>query len=236
MSVMKKDVLVIEDDQDIVDLLKIHLEDLECNVSSAISGIQGLKKAREFDYDLIILDLLLPELDGLEICRTIRAEKINVPILMLTAKSEDIDKIIGLENGADDYLTKPFNVREFISRVKAIFRRVNMIKEDIYPHPKRITFKRLTIIQDKRKVTLNDKNINLTPKEFDLLTLLASNPGISYSREQLLNKVWGYEFSGYDHTVNSHINRLRSKIEIDLNRPEYILTTWGIGYRFNDEE
>ena len=233
---MKKDVLVIEDDQDIVDLLKIHLEDLECNVSSAISGIQGLKKAREFDYDLIILDLLLPELDGLEICRTIRAEKINVPILMLTAKSEDIDKIIGLETGADDYLTKPFNVREFISRVKAIFRRVNMIKEDIYPHHKKITYKRLTIIQDKRKVTLNDNNINLTPKEFDLLTLLASNPGISYSREQLLNKVWGYEFSGYDHTVNSHINRLRSKIEIDLNRPEYILTTWGIGYRFNDEE
>jgi len=233
---MKKEVLVIEDDQDIVDLLKIHLEDLDLNVSSAATGVLGLTKARESHYDLIILDLMLPELDGLEVCKEIRADKINVPILMLTAKSEDIDKIIGLESGADDYLIKPFNIREFISRVKAIFRRVNMIKEDITSHPKNITFKELSINLEKRKVMVNEKKISLTPKEFDLLTMLATNPGTSFSREQLLNKVWGYEFSGYDHTVNSHINRLRSKIEIDIGNPEYILTTWGIGYRFNDEE
>ena len=173
---MKKDVLVIEDDLDIVDLLRIHLEDLDLNVSSATTGVQGLSKARKSHFDLIILDLMLPELDGLEVCKEIRADKINVPILMLTAKSEDIDKIIGLEAGADDYLVKPFNIREFISRVKAIFRRVNMITEDITSQPKQIDFKELSLNIEKRKVVVNNNNISLTPKEFDLLTILATNP------------------------------------------------------------
>jgi DNA-binding response OmpR family regulator len=154
---------------------------------------------------------------------------------MLTARSEEIDKIIGLETGADDYLTKPFSIREFIARVKAILRRTEMgntekkIEEEIFESGS------LVIDPIKRKVTLDSKKVELTPKEFDLLYLFMSNPGKIYSRENLLNLVWGYEFSGYEHTVNSHINRLRSKIEADLTQPKYILTTWGVGYQFTDE-
>jgi len=233
---MKKEVLVIEDDADIVELLTIHLEDLDCNVYDASDGIDGLKMAQSGNYDLIILDLMLPGMDGIEICRKLRSEEKYTPILMLTAKAEDIDKIIGLETGADDYMTKPFNIREFISRVKAIFRRVNMIKDEIMRPAKVFQFKGLKIEFEKRKVYIQDQKVSLTPKEFDLLALMTLHPGRSYDREELLNQVWGYEFSGYEHTVNSHINRLRAKIEPDLNKPEYILTTWGIGYRFNDEE
>ena len=233
---MKKEVLVIEDDSDIVELLRIHLEDLDCNVSTALTGTKGLSLAESGKYDLIILDLMLPELDGLEICRSVRAQKVYTPILMLTARSEEIDKIIGLETGADDYMTKPFNVREFISRVKAIFRRVNMITKEIEKPKQIIDFKGLTIDREYRKVIRDGKKIALTPKEFDLLVLMASHPGRSYKREELLNLVWGYEFSGYEHTVNSHINRLRAKIEPDADNPVFILTTWGIGYRFNDED
>lgn len=232
---MKK-VLVIEDDREIVELLTIHLKDLDCIVDKAYDGKNGLNKEASDNYDLIILDVMLPELDGIEVCRRLRAKENYTPILMLTAKSEEIDKILGLETGADDYLTKPFSIREFTSRVKAILRRVNMIKENFNAEtPKVIQSENLEIDGDKRKVTLSGENINLTPKEFDLLWLMASHPGRSYSREQLLNLVWGLEFSGYEHTVNSHINRLRTKIEIDVHQPKFILTTWGIGYRFNDE-
>lgn len=233
---MRKTVLVIEDDPDIVDLLTIHLKDLDCKVQSSLMGKMGLELAQNSQFDLIILDLMLPDIDGMEICRQIRAQKNYSPILMLTAKSEDIDKILGLESGADDYLTKPFNVREFISRVKAIFRRIDMIMEEREPTTKKIAFKGLSIDVEMRKVIRDGLKITLTPKEFDLLVLLATHQGRSYSREELLNQVWGYEFLGYEHTVNSHINRLRSKIERDLNNPEFILTTWGVGYRFNDED
>jgi len=232
---MKKEVLVIEDDPDIVELLRIHLEDLECNVYSAMSGTKGLEMAEKGKYDLIILDLMLPEMDGLEICRNIRAQKVYTPVLMLTAKVEEIDKVIGLETGADDYMTKPFSVREFISRVKAIFRRVNMIQEQSRESKKILEYKGLHIDLDKRKVVYGENVISLTPKEFDLLVLMASHPGRSYKRDELLNLVWGYEFSGYEHTVNSHVNRLRAKVEPDVNNPQFILTTWGIGYKFNDE-
>ena len=153
---------------------------------------------------------------------------------MLTARSEEIDKIIGLETGADDYLTKPFSVREFIARVKAIIRR-SEIGNNKNDSEKIISYEKLIIDPQKRKVTLNGNKIELTPKEFDLLYLFMCNPGKSYSRENLLTLVWGYEFSGYEHTVNSHINRLRSKIETDLASPKYIITTWGVGYRFSDE-
>jgi len=233
---MIKTVLVIEDDPDIVDLLTIHLKDLDCKVQSSVMGKRGMELAQNSQFDLIILDLMLPDMDGMDICRQIRAQKNYTPILMLTAKSEDIDKILGLESGADDYLTKPFNVREFISRVKAIFRRIDMIKEEREPVTNKIAFKGLSINVEMRKVIRDGVKITLTPKEFDLLVLLATHPGRSYSREELLNQVWGYEFLGYEHTVNSHINRLRSKVEKDLNNPEYILTTWGVGYRFNDED
>ena len=230
---MKK-VLIIEDDSEIANLLEIHLNDQNCEVTKREDGKSGLDLAINNFYDLIVLDIMLPELDGFEVCKEIRKKDIQTPILMLTSKSEEMDKVLGLEFGADDYLTKPFSIREFIARVKAIFRRVESLSKDENP-TKSLNFDELTIEIENRKVLLNGERVELTPKEFDLLLLMASHPGRSYSREQLLNQIWGYQFSGYDHTVNSHINRLRTKIENDISNPKYILTTWGIGYRFNDE-
>jgi two-component system alkaline phosphatase synthesis response regulator PhoP len=232
-----KHILIVEDDRDIVELLTIHLLDLSCDVTPAATGPQGLAVAKETRFDLIILDVMLPGLNGMEVCRKIRLTDRHTPILMLTARSEEIDKVMGLETGADDYLTKPFSIREFIARVKVIFRR----SEDYTPAQGEtmassvIHYGHLKIDIDKRKVTLSDVRIELSPKEFDLITLLASNPGKSYSRKSLLNLVWGYDFEGYEHTVNSHINRLRGKIEEDVSNPTFILTTWGVGYRFNEE-
>jgi len=234
---MKK-VLVVEDDRDIVDLLSIHLKDMDCDMDKAYEGNVGLEKALKGNFDLIILDVMLPGKDGLEICRQLRSNNIVTPILMLTAKAEEIDKILGLEFGADDYMTKPFSVREFVARVKAIFRRTEMSNNNASTEDKNsliMDFGDLVIDMDKRKVSVKDKRIDLSPKEFDLLSLLASKPGKSYSRTQILNLVWGYEFEGYEHTVNSHINRLRGKIEPDIQNPTYILTSWGIGYRFNED-
>ena len=231
-----KRVLLVEDDADIVDLLEIHLKDLNCQLSKAFDGQYGLNLAIKNEYDLIILDLMLPNLDGMEICRQLRAKEIHTPILMLTARSEEIDKVMGLESGADDYLTKPFSVREFIARVKAIFRRVEMDKDDKEGgRAMLMNFDELAIDVENRKVSKGGSRIELTPKEFDLLVLLASHPGRSFSREKLLSLVWGYEFNGYEHTVNSHINRLRTKIEDELSDPKFILTTWGVGYRFAEK-
>ena len=231
---MKK-VLLVEDDKNIVELLEIHLKDLDCELKRAYDGNTGLKLALEENFDLMILDVMLPGMDGVEICRQVRAEKIATPILMLTARSEEIDKVLGLESGADDYLTKPFSIREFIARVKAIFRRMKMMGEAPTSDNPKIEYEGLSVDAERRKVLLEGERIELTPKEFDLLYLLASHPGRSYSRDKLLSLVWGYEFNGYEHTVNSHINRLRAKIEPDMSNPKYILTTWGVGYRFNDE-
>lgn len=229
-------VLIIEDDEDITELVSIHLNDLVCGIKHCANGESGLEMAVEESFDLIILDIMLPGIDGLEVCRKLRAKEIITPILMLTAKSEEIDKVLGLETGADDYLTKPFSVREFVARVKAILRRQAIHEKSGEQVMKDVLhIENLVIEQGKRKVKLDGNRIELTPKEYDLLVLLASHPGKSYSREDLLNLVWGYEFSGYEHTVNSHINRLRSKIETDFAKPRYILTTWGVGYRFNDE-
>jgi two-component system, OmpR family, alkaline phosphatase synthesis response regulator PhoP len=230
-----RQVLIIEDDYDIAELVSIHLKDLVCEIKHCANGEAGLTMATGEHFDLIILDIMLPGIDGLEVCRRLRAQEINTPILMLTAKSEEIDKVLGLEIGADDYLTKPFSVREFVARVKAIFRRQSIHEATIKPTEGVLRIGNLVIEQDKRKVLHYGGRIELTPKEYDLLLLLAGHPGKSYSREDLLNLIWGYEFSGYEHTVNSHINRLRSKIEPDFSKPHYILTTWGIGYRFNDE-
>lgn len=230
---MKK-VLVIEDDKSIADLLEIHLKDLNCEVKTILDGGDGLKSATSELYDLIVLDLMLPNVNGLEICKEVRKKDIYTPILMLTSKSEEMDKVIGLEVGADDYLTKPFSIREFIARAKAILRRVEAIQKEIGSDTD-IKVSDLVIEASKRKVTLKGERIELTPKEFDLLHLLASHPGKTYTREQLLNILWGYQYNGYEHTVNSHINRLRSKIEPDISKPKYILTSWGVGYRFNEE-
>lgn len=230
---MKK-VLVIEDDKSIVDLLEIHLKDLNCEVTTVLDGAEGLKLALANPYDLIVLDIMLPNLSGFEICKEVRRKDVYTPVLMLTSKSEEVDKVLGLELGADDYLTKPFSIREFIARVKAILRRVESIQKEIGTDSD-ISVGEIVIEVNKRKVTLNGYRIELTPKEFDLLHLLASHPGKIYTREQLLNILWGYQYNGYEHTVNSHINRLRSKIEPNISDPKYILTSWGVGYRFNEE-
>lgn len=230
---MKK-VLVVEDDPDILQLVSLHLRDLDCEVTGSENGNEGLKLALEGNFDLIVLDLMLPGLDGISICQKLRALENYTPILMLTAKAEEFDKVLGLESGADDYLTKPFGIREFIARVKAILRRQNRQQKSEEEQPP-LSHGGLLIDREKRKVTVSGERVDLTPKEFDLLILLAENPGRSYDRDQLLSSVWGYEFNGYEHTVNSHINRLRSKIEPDVSTPQYILTTWGVGYRFNDE-
>jgi DNA-binding response OmpR family regulator len=227
-------VLIIEDDKSIVELLDIHLQDLCCEVRSSGNGAEALKIATDEKFDLIILDLMLPGLNGMEVCRRVRARDRNTPIMILSAKSEEIDKVLGLETGADDYLTKPFSVREFIARVKVIFRRSETPSNDKSANGT-LKFGGLEIDTDLRKVTLDNVRIDLSPKEFELITLLASNPGKSYNRKRLLNLVWGYDFEGYEHTVNSHINRLRGKIEKDISNPKYILTTWGVGYRFNEE-
>lgn len=233
-----KRVLVVEDDRDMVQLLEIHLKDLDCELDLAYDGQTGLEKALAYDYDLMVLDVMLPGPDGLEICRQVRAREKTNPILMLTARSEEIDKVLGLEMGADDYLTKPFSIREFLARVKALFRRVDrfQLAENTSDQPESVlSFGDLMVDLDKRKVTIKGQRVELSPKEFDLLGLLAANPGKSYDRARILNLVWGYDFEGYEHTVNSHINRLRRKIEPDLQIPTYILTSWGVGYRFNEE-
>lgn len=227
---------MIEDDKDIIELLSIHLADLGCEITSVENGIEGLGVAASNDFALIILDIMLPGLSGMEICRKIRQHNQHTPILILSAKSEEIDKVLGLETGADDYMTKPFGVRELVARVKAILRR----REEFYlqhadPKKEVLKFGDLIIDTEKRKVTVGNARIDLSPKEFELITTLAMNPGRSYSRKQLLSLVWGYDFEGYEHTVNSHINRLRGKIEKDISSPQYILTSWGIGYRFNEE-
>ncbi|HTJ50042.1 MAG TPA: response regulator transcription factor [Cyclobacteriaceae bacterium] len=229
-------VLIIEDDIDIAELISIHLNDLVCEIKHCINGETGFEKAAEENFDLIILDIMLPGIDGLEVCKKLRAREITTPVLMLTAKSEEIDKVLGLEIGADDYLTKPFSIREFVARVKAILRRQKIHEKASTEHiGNTLRIENLVIEHSKHKVMLNGTRVELTPKEYDLLVLLAAHPGKSYNREDLLNLIWGYEFSGYEHTVNSHINRLRSKIESDFSKPRYILTSWGVGYRFNDE-
>jgi len=231
---MKK-VLVVEDDPNISELIQIHLKDLGYEIQVRNNGKLGFEEANSNPYDLIILDIMLPEMDGIAICQRLRALDNFTPILMITAKSEEIDKVMGLESGADDYITKPFKIREFIARVKAIMRRQDQFALLAEKEIQQIRFKSLEIDEKKRKVVLDQKRLELTPKEFDLLLLMARNPGRSYSRGELLELIWGYDFSGYEHTVNAHINRLRAKVEQDPNNPTFILTTWGVGYRFNDD-
>lgn len=232
---MKK-VLIIEDDPQIIELLHIHLTDLSCMVTGIRDGNEGLAAAIKAPFDLIVLDIMLPGLNGMDICKRIRQSGNTTPILILSARSEEFDKVMGLETGADDYLTKPFSIRELTARVKAIFRRSDDWPEENHRTNKiQMKFGELEIDVDKRKVTLNNIRIELSPREFELLTLMAADPGKSYSRKQLLTLIWGYDFNGYEHTVNSHINRLRGKIETDISNPKFILTTWGVGYRFNEE-
>lgn len=233
---MQRSVLVVEDDRDIIELLRIHLGDLNCDITAIENGTDGLETALSETFDLIILDVMLPGMEGTEICRRIRGKEIGTPILMLTAKSEEFDKVLGLEMGADDYITKPFSIREFIARVKALLRRAERTSSEETQNAGPVySYGDLTIDLDKRRVTSAGTRIDLSPKEFELLSLMAANPGKSYDRSKLLSLIWGYDFDGYEHTVNSHINRLRTKIEPDPAKPTYILTNWGVGYRFNED-
>ena len=234
---MKRTALVVEDDLDIIELLRIHMADLDCELTAISDGNEGLAAALKHTYDLIILDVMLPGMEGTEICRRIRGKEIGTPILMLTSKSEEFDKVLGLEMGADDYITKPFSIREFIARVKALLRRAERSRASGPAGDKAAVYVYgdLSIDLDKRRVTIKDVRVDLSPKEFELLSLLAANPGKSYDRSKLLNLIWGYDFDGYEHTVNSHINRLRTKIEPDVQKPIYVLTNWGVGYRFNED-
>ncbi|MDN3669289.1 response regulator transcription factor [Echinicola jeungdonensis] len=230
---MKK-VLVIEDDLDIAELISIHLKDLECEMIHIENGDEGFSVAINGTFDLILLDLMLPGMSGEEICASLRKEGVNTPIMMVTAKSEEMDRVTGLELGADVYITKPFSVLEFKARVKALFRRIKIAQEEKSDPKKKIRYNHLEINLDGKFASLYGERLCLTPKEFELLALLATHPGKSFSRKKLLQLVWDYDYQGFEHTVNSHINRLRTKIEKDMQHPEYILTSWGIGYRFAD--
>ncbi|MGD8308118.1 MAG: response regulator transcription factor [Chromatiales bacterium] len=230
---MPRRILVIEDNEDIARLVALHLRDLECEVRVVADGCRGLEEARSGAYDLIVLDLILPGLDGLELCRRLRSGPGYTPVLMLTARSSEIDRVLGLELGADDYLTKPFSIRELLARVKAILRRVEALAAGRSASAS-VRFDRMTIEAEKRRVLIDNREVDLTAKEFDLLAHFAAQPGRVYTRAQLLDSVWGYGRGGYEHTVNSHINRLRRKIERNSAKPEYILTVWGVGYKFND--
>jgi DNA-binding response OmpR family regulator len=230
---MSRKILVVEDNQDLARLLDLHLSDLSYDVDLAFDGAAGWAQITKTAYDLIILDLMLPGIDGLEICRRIRAQPAYTAILMLTSKSAELDRVLGLEMGADDYVTKPFSIRELMARVKAILRRIDELRSDKAPEqPTVIRAGGLMIDPDRRQVSLNDRTVDLTAKEFDLLLHFARHAGRVFTRAQLLDKVWGYGHDGYEHTVNSHINRLRAKIEKNPAQPEYVLTVWGIGYKF----
>lgn len=228
-------ILIIEDDRDIADLISIHMSDNGHEATKVHDGKEGLLKAMDRQHDLIILDLKLPGMDGLEICQKLRMEKIDTPIIMLTSKSEEIDKVLGLEIGADDYMTKPFSLRELVARVKTVLRRGKNQSDQTINQGQVIEFENFYLDVAKRIVKTYNKQHELSPKEFDMLVLMAENPGKTYPRSDLLNQVWGVDFEGFEHTVNSHINRLRSKIEKNMNEPEFILTTWGVGYKFKDE-
>ena len=233
---MTKNILIIEDNPDIANLITVNLRGKNMKVDHAADGLAGLEMALSGQYQLVILDLMLPGMDGMDVCRTLRNRKIYTPVLMLTARTSELDRVLGLEVGADDYLIKPFSVPELVARVNAIIRRSDQYQplpeKDVFG---KLDFGPLSVDPESRLVSVDGNNIMLTAKEFDLLWHFASHPGRVYTREQLLSAVWGYGHSGYEHTVNSHINRLRSKIEIDPAKPRYVITVWGVGYKFNQD-
>jgi DNA-binding response OmpR family regulator len=227
---MTETILLVDDEQHIIDLARMYIQQEGFAVDSATDGVQALDKILNDEPALVVLDLMLPGLDGWEVCRRVRAES-DVPIVMLTARDDDIDKIVGLELGADDYLTKPFNPRELVARIKAILRRSSRA-----PEPKEtdthLTFGNLTIFPDRRVVRVNGQPVNLRMKEFDLLLTLAQNPGVVFSREKLLDIVWGYDFAGETRTVDVHIAHLRHKLK---GMQAVIETVWGVGYKLETD-
>jgi len=231
---MSHKVLIIEDDPDIARLVQMHLQDIDCEAEIAKDGNAGISRFKSAAFDLVILDLMLPGKDGLSVCRELRNGETYTPILMLTAKSSELDRVLGLEMGADDYLTKPFSVAELKARIKALFRRVDALSQPVVSAVGNQIIRHgdLIIDQTKHMVSVAGQEVDLTAREFELLLCFARNPGRVYSRTQLLDQVWGYNHEGYEHTVNTHINRLRAKIEQNAADPKYILTVWGVGYKF----
>lgn len=232
---MAKKVLVVDDEKLIVKGIRFSLEQDGMEVDCAYDGEEALEAAKKKEYDVILLDVMLPKLSGFEVCQQIR-EFSSMPIIMLTAKGDDMDKILGLEYGADDYITKPFNILEVKARIKAIMRRSNKASSSANTESKTVTFGDMKIDCENRRVYIAGKEVNLTAKEFDLLELLVFNPNKVYSRENLLNIVWGYDYPGDVRTVDVHIRRLREKIESNPSEPKYIHTKWGVGYFFQDQE
>ena len=225
-------ILVVDDEKLIVKGIKFSLEQDGMEATAAYDGEEALQHVKEGNFDLVVLDVMLPKMDGLEVCQQVR-EFSQIPIIMVTAKGEDMDKIMGLEYGADDYITKPFNILELKARIKAILRR-SVKKMATDAQPKNILKARdLELSYDSRRVFIGDREVNLTAKEFDLLELLMENPGKVYSREKLLDTVWGYDYPGDVRTVDVHVRRLREKIETNPSEPKYIFTKWGVGYYFN---
>jgi DNA-binding response OmpR family regulator len=230
---MPEKILVIEDTADIARMIRAALEESGFQTSHARNGIEGLDTLRSNRFDLVILDLNMPGMDGLAVCRALRSQGNDIPIIMLTSRNSEHDIVLGLELGADDYLTKPFSLPELTARIRSLLRRIDSPRSLQPASPQTlIRVGDLIIDLEKRHVLRDGEKIMLTAKEFELLVLLARHPGRVFTRDQLLNDVWGYSNSCYEHTVNSHVNRLRSKIEPDPASPVYILTAWGVGYRF----
>ena len=238
--VAARQILVLEDDRDLSQLVQMHLRDAGYSCEVSADGAEGLNRLSAREYDLIVLDLTLPRTDGLEVCRRVRSQSHYTPIIMVTSRGDELDRVLGLELGADDYLAKPFSMRELLARVKAVFRRGEALGKDGQArdndcppaHNALIETGQMTIALEKREVRIAGEVTELTAKEFDLLHHFACHPGRVYTRLQLLDTVWGLGYEGYEHTVNSHINRLRAKIERDPAHPKYLLTLWGVGYKF----
>jgi two-component system, OmpR family, alkaline phosphatase synthesis response regulator PhoP len=232
----KFNLLVIEDDEKILEAISEYFSRAGYNVQTAQDGLSGVQSALNDRPDAVVLDLMLPKMDGLAVCRELREKAAYVPILMLTAKDDVVDKVLGLEMGADDYITKPFSLRELEARIKSVMRRLRAASRTEASEDAPIVRGRLRIDPAKREVTVGDRLVELTPKEFELLRLFASNPGRVFPRKYLLEKIWDYSYEGYDRTIDSHINRLRAKIEDNPENPQMVLTVWGIGYKFSDEQ
>lgn len=232
MSEPKK-ILIVEDDENIAELLQLHLREEGFEITHCADGRQGLEYVQQGGFDALILDLMLPGVDGLEICRFARTLTRYTPIIIISARSSETHRVLGLELGADDYLAKPFSMLELVARVKALFRRQTAMSQDLRLEAGILNFGLLSIDPLARTVQLAQEMIELTPREFDLLYFFARHPEAVFSRLELLNKVWGYQHEGYEHTVNTHINRLRIKIEHDPAEPDFIRTVWGKGYKFS---
>ncbi|HHG8772597.1 TPA: response regulator transcription factor [Raoultella planticola] len=229
---MAKRILLVEDDDDIATLLRLNLQDEGYQIVHEADGAQALAQLEKGGWDAAILDLMLPNVDGLEICRRIRQMTRYLPVIIISARSSETHRVLGLEMGADDYLAKPFSVIELVARVKALFRRQEAMGQNLLMDAGRIECHGLSIDPLSREIRLRGEPVDLTPREFDLLYYFARHPGEVFSRLVLLDRVWGYQHEGYEHTVNTHINRLRSKIEREPTEPEIILTVWGKGYKF----